>query len=148
MYHPIKSPAGEIRLLSIQPAGSLVAPIICRLYPQLLSQNPQYEALSYTWDKKESEPRFITLNGESFTVQENVERAIRRLRQRKTPRTVWIDAICINQDDTDERNCQVLLMRDIYSKAQQVCIWLGEPTEGGKLAIGLLNGNSFSIGWH
>ncbi|KAL6412063.1 hypothetical protein AUP68_04444 [Ilyonectria robusta] len=148
VYHPIKSSTGEIRLLSIQPAGSLVDPIICRLHPQLLSQNPQYEALSYTWDKKKSEPKFITLNGESFTVQENVERAIRRLRQRKTPRTVWIDAICINQNDTDERNCQVLLMRDIYSKAQQVCIWLGEPTEGGKLAIDLLNGNNFTIGWH
>jgi len=60
---------------------------------------------------------------------------LRRLRYPSKTRPLWIDAICINQQDRDERASQVMLMRRIYEQADRVCIWLGERTESSQLAI-------------
>jgi hypothetical protein len=61
-------------------------------------------------------------------VTANCEAALRKLRNRDSERILWIDAICINQDKTLERNHQVTLMRDIYSKASRVVVWLGKAS--------------------
>jgi Heterokaryon incompatibility protein (HET) len=120
-------------------------------------------ALSYTW----GEPKFdssIILDGRMLPVTKNLEAALRQFRkpkslapqltatQAKSPhlRTAmaaqqarasywWIDAICINQDDVDERNSQVALMRRIYKTAHAVCIWLGEEADDSALALDVIN---------
>ncbi|KAK3391250.1 heterokaryon incompatibility protein-domain-containing protein [Podospora didyma] len=48
---------------------------------------------------------------------------------------MWVDAICINQTDLHEKEGQLVLMRNIYEQAEQVCVWLGEPAEGSVIAI-------------
>jgi hypothetical protein len=70
-------------------------------------------------------------------VTENLEPALRRLRG--DYHWLWIDAICINQQDVEQRNQQVLRMKDIYSKAERVLVWTGPETEDSSRAIDLLD---------
>jgi len=84
-----------------------------------------YEALSCVLGKP-SPMHVISCNSEEFAVGRNLETALRRLRSNTVARVVWIDAICINQADLDERPSQLQIMGDIYSKARHVLIWLGD----------------------
>lgn len=59
---------------------------------------------------------------------EELRASLRYLRETDSRRILWVDAICINQKDFNERGHQVGIMRDIYSKAPQVLIWLGEAS--------------------
>ncbi|KAK0750806.1 heterokaryon incompatibility protein-domain-containing protein [Schizothecium vesticola] len=149
VYTPIDSTKGEIRLLVIEPATAHNSSLVCHLQPAFLSQGhqgqdksppphgPQFEALSYTWGLPGVMCE-IQLNGQEFPIQENAAAALRRLRftgTDKTRRKLWVDAICINQGDIHEKEGQLMLMRKIYEEADQVCVWLGEPTESTALAI-------------
>jgi len=97
---------------------------------------PSFVALSYVWgDPTDTTP--ITINGAFFRVTRNLHRALRQLRECMTDSAVqelmgwpylWVDAICINQSDMVEKSRQVPRMRDIYSLARDVIIWLG-PVE-------------------
>ena len=85
-----------------------------------------YEALSYTWGTAADFP--ITINNEhGFLVTKNLAAALRRLRRGVEPRWLWIDAICIDQNNATERGQQVAIMGEIYKRANVVLIWLGEP---------------------
>lgn len=78
-----------------------------------------YVALSYTWGKEDATEEII-VNGVPVKIRPNLESALRALRDKAPIRAgmkIWIDALCINQDDTDERNAQVPRMREIYQRA-------------------------------
>lgn len=140
-YEPVDSAKGQIRLLVLYPPDSnpkQARTIRCDLEYAYLSSKPQYEALSYTWGTPGEIPSEIRLGSQQFEVRENVAAALRRLRHPKKARVLWIDAICINQDDLAERAAQVLLMRQIYSQATQVCVWLGEPGDAGDVGMQML----------
>lgn len=83
-----------------------------------------YEALSYAWGDQ-SDLVEIVCNGTSLKVTRNLHDALLAIRFQDEPRTVWVDALCINQNDIRERNHQVQLMADIYSGATRVIVWLG-----------------------
>ncbi|PMD23515.1 heterokaryon incompatibility, partial [Hyaloscypha hepaticicola] len=85
---------------------------------------PVYEALSYTWGD-ESNMRNIRLNGCLFAVSNNLYEALSHLRTSAAERTLWIDAISINQRDIDEKSSQIQIMPFIYERAQTVVVWLG-----------------------
>jgi hypothetical protein len=72
---------------------------------------------------------------ETLSITQNLSTALRYLRKPATNRVVWIDAICINQDDIHERSLEVARMGFIYNKARQVIVWLGPHTENSELAI-------------
>lgn len=93
-----------------------------------------YEALSYVWGST-IKSRSITLNGCDFPVTENIHTALLYLRNRQLERTLWVDAISIDQDKQDEKARQIPLMRTIYAQAQHVIVWLGEATENGDKAV-------------
>ena len=99
-----------------------------------LETAPVYEALSYTWGDSQKECR-ISCGSESIAITANLAAALLQLRTPDTPRALWIDQICINQDDVDERSKQVALMRKIYSKAENVVIWLGEGGPDDEMAF-------------
>src|SRR5580700_5121291 len=61
------------------------------------------------------------------------------LRCEDRPRTLWVDAICINQENITERNSQVQLMKSIYEKASRVLVWLGEEADDSDVALGLVS---------
>lgn len=69
----------------------------------------------------------------------NLAGVLRHLRNEKTARTLWVDAICINQSDMAEQEAQVLRMTDIYSCASRVVVWLGLDTARSSLAINTLS---------
>jgi hypothetical protein len=87
-----------------------------------------YSALSYTWGDELAEIP-ITVNESTFFVTPNLAAALGSLRTNAKFggifRTLWIDAICINQEDVNERNHQVAQMQEIYAGAQEVIVWLG-----------------------
>ena len=99
-----------------------------------LETAPVYEALSYTWGHSKKECS-ISCGSESIEITANLAAALVQIRKPDKPRTLWIDQICINQDDVDERNEQVALMGGIYSKAENVVIWLGEEEPGDEMAF-------------
>ncbi|KAL9095525.1 MAG: hypothetical protein Q9165_002396 [Trypethelium subeluteriae] len=96
-----------------------------------------YEAISYCWaDQLPTEP--VHCDGQTVLATRNCEAALRQFRpeNEQETRLLWIDSLCVNQRDTSERSHQVLLMGEIYKKADQVLIWLGNksvPFEGATL---------------
>ncbi|CAG9988039.1 unnamed protein product [Clonostachys byssicola] len=119
----------EIRVIHLA-SGSDGSFIECTLHKISLKSNPapKYDALSYTWGDA-TDTREIILNGYVVNVTHNLFLALRRLRQKEEERVIWVDAVCINQLDLDERAQQVDLMRKVYSLCTQAVIWLGEPPE-------------------
>ncbi|KHE87325.1 hypothetical protein GE21DRAFT_8187, partial [Neurospora crassa] len=128
----------DIRLLELLPANSLQDPIQCRLYITQLSMETEYTALSYVWgDPNVTSP--IAVNGVPFHVTHNLCAALKRIRSKSNlPTTLWVDAICINQSDKDEKSSQVQLMTDIYHNALLVTVWLGESDKYTDEAIVLI----------
>ena len=126
----------QIRLIELLPPrkGSTgrnsVEPLRCKIHAPLFLEAPEYEALSYTWG---SMNRHLPI---SVILDQSEERALfatpqlmmalKRLRLPSTSRLLWIDQLCINQDNYGEKAQQIQLMGDIYRKARRVVIWLGE----------------------
>ncbi|KAF7509584.1 hypothetical protein GJ744_007622 [Endocarpon pusillum] len=128
----------EIRLITLYP-GPAQDEIKCSLSHHDLLSHPTYEALSYTWGVSTG-LQTITLNGLPFRITPNLEAALRHLRHEFSgARVLWVDALCINQCDVDERNTQVQIMSSIFSSAKRVLGWLGVESEDSDLAMSLVN---------
>ncbi|KAK2022010.1 heterokaryon incompatibility, partial [Colletotrichum zoysiae] len=108
-------------------------PIHCELQEVNLKAGPSYEALSYVWGSP-TRTHPISCNGLTLLVTPNCRDALIHLRRRVTKRTLWIDAICIDQGDSEgskkERNNQILQMGEVYKTARRVVIWLGTADQG------------------
>ncbi|KAK4896107.1 hypothetical protein LTR27_005964 [Elasticomyces elasticus] len=133
LYRPLEATRKEIRVLHLLPGRPDTA-IRCQLHTISLAGDipPVYEALSYTWGAV-TKGRVITLQCNAVerdvAVTDNLWAALNGLRHPFIwSRTIWVDAVCINQLDFAERGSQVALMRDIYSSADRVNVWLGVPT--------------------
>ncbi|KAB8263574.1 heterokaryon incompatibility protein-domain-containing protein [Aspergillus pseudonomiae] len=98
-----------------------------------------YEALSYVWydgeESRDKEPRSIILNDCIFPVTRNLFAALVHLRNHQLDRVLWIDAVCINQSDNDEKERQIPFMRTIYAQANCVIVWLGEARDNSDEAF-------------
>lgn len=136
-YIPIDTTKQEIRLVTIEPAEYDDLPIKCTLSVACLKESPDFTALSYVWGDA-SITRLIQLNGEKFHVTENLFSALIALRQQSEEFVCWIDAICINQQDTSEKSNQVLLMGEIYRACSLLVIWLGDESDDSNLACSLI----------
>lgn len=128
-----------IRLLEVLREGDGQA-IRCKLRAYATESAPRYVALSYTWDRDDSFA-YIECNGMHMRVGKNVSDVLALYQFRaKDPEKgglIWIDAICINQADIGERNHQVDQMREIYSGATQVIVWLGHVVKDAAAAFNL-----------
>ncbi|KAF5580683.1 heterokaryon incompatibility (het-6OR allele) [Fusarium pseudocircinatum] len=135
-YSPLPS-NGWFRLLSILPSHDETSDISCELRHHELSACPQYEAISYTWGNEDATKRLL-VNGTVFEVRPNLYAALRAFRQAHETKLIWVDAVCINQQDQEERNRQVLQMNQIYSQAQAVDVWLGTADETSDAGVAFL----------
>ena len=116
----------SIRVLEILP-GKLDTKMRVTLRVVSLDANPHYEALSYTWGAS-SEARAVRANAKfEIPVTDNLFRALRRLRNTRKTRRLWIDALGIDQNSIGERSQQVAMMGQIYRRATCVDVWLGDP---------------------
>jgi Heterokaryon incompatibility protein (HET) len=114
-----------LRLLILKKGWDTVE---CELKVDNLQESPDYEALSYAWgDSKDLVE--IKCCGQTFSIGRNLQSALKRLRSSTGDRILWIDAICINQADKQERAEQVAFMGRIYGAARHALVWLGEPAE-------------------
>ncbi|KAF7187979.1 Heterokaryon incompatibility protein 6, OR allele [Pseudocercospora fuligena] len=115
----------EFRLLTLEP-GQNGDWISCSLTVHSLEETPapQFETVSYCWGNSGT-PRWININGSRCPVPPSSEQVLRRMRLPNLVRVLWIDAICINQNDLGERACQVAMMGQIYSYGLRNLIHLG-----------------------
>ena len=132
-YTPLS--ASCIRIIQLLPAQDPNDPLECRLLETSLENAPEYIAVSYVWGD-EANPSMILCKGAQLSVTRNLDAALRRFRDRSQHITLWVDSICINQQDTSELNNQVVMMGDIYRTASHVYIWLGsEEREDDSSAV-------------
>ena len=110
--HATEFPHAGQRLMSILPKG-------------LLKTSPRIP--------RSDEPAALTLNGHPCHLGHNLHLALLHLRSLTSPLTLWVDAICINQVDMEERNAQVALMSFIFMRAMKVVAWLGTKDYGNHL---------------
>jgi hypothetical protein len=134
---------GQIRLLKIIPGTQNVV-VSSQMSVTNLDDNPIYKCLSYTWgepggdetDETWSRPtQAILIDGIEMHVRQNLYNALIALRQSGSLGPIWIDALCINQNDIEERNTQVAQMANIYKNAEEVIVWLGHEREYTQTAV-------------
>jgi hypothetical protein len=155
-----------IRLLELFP-GSQSDPIRLSISQRRFTTKnfPEYEALSYTWGSEEDlipvevkAPKKCVLK-EAFRhskyastetdlnhvswaiidIGQNLYEALSHLRLERTSRVLWVDAICINQQDVAEKGREVRNMGDIYRLAKCVLVWLGPASADSSLAVKTLS---------
>lgn len=127
-YKPLSQISNSIRMLKLHP-GLDDELLSGKLLQTDLSNSFEWEALSYVWGNPAR--RFpLKLGNSILLVTESLDTALRHLRHENQPRLLWVDAICINQDDLKERSAQVQKMGSIYKAALSVVIWLGPDYEG------------------
>lgn len=134
-YPPLHD-SRAIRILHLRP-GQIKDSIVCTLQVCSLHEHPPYHTLSYTWGDL-NDVVLINCDNAILRVTKNLDIALRHIRQPRSPICLWIDAICINQDDIDERNCQVRIMKEVYAAADETICWLGEGDEDSNVAIDLI----------
>ncbi|POS79917.1 hypothetical protein DHEL01_v201694 [Diaporthe helianthi] len=133
VYKPLPN-GHSIRVLILDP-GSAEASLKTRLEVVDLDKEVGYEAMSYTWGHPKDQVS-LRVGGQTVFIPKNLENALRRLRYPDRRRYIWADAVCINQADLSERGQQVSIMRNIYTKARRVLVWLGQDkTNYAKLAF-------------
>ncbi|KAK0935077.1 hypothetical protein LTR29_013315 [Friedmanniomyces endolithicus] len=138
----------DIRLLKLLP-GSWNEEICCTIFTANAHDHlPHYEAVSYTWGDPFGPRKYIRIVGSTtrsgrlstsflMRVSEGSFDALRRLRpnQGGVARTLWMDAVCVNQSDIAERNAQVQKMKSIFSDAQRVLVYVGEAANDSAVLL-------------
>ncbi|SPN97351.1 uncharacterized protein DNG_00865 [Cephalotrichum gorgonifer] len=138
-HSPLRSGSREIRLLELHP-GRYDDPLSgSERIVTLDSVTSQYDALSYVWGKPGDGGHTISIGAGNLILLPNLGAALRAFRSNTETRTIWADALCINQQDMHERNEQVGLMAEIYSNARSVLVWLGQPTSHSLLGMDVLS---------
>lgn len=153
LYDALPIPPGSrcIRLLDLYPFPSSSAttlesntdrPLTGRLRVFKLAESLRFIALSYVWGKPETgtpnERIYCTDHGVSLDITKNCHAALRQLRSSAGSvmmPLLWVDSICINQEDEEEKVGQISLMQDIYNLAQEVVVWLGDGNDKSDRAM-------------
>jgi hypothetical protein len=133
----------EIRLIRLQPCSTQHGTLSCKLEYASLDDNPRYNALSYTWSEDQQAQYFrseltLYVNDTQLRIRSNLDSALRHLRSEVSDMVIWVDAVCINQDDPNEKSWQVDQMRRVYLQAECVLVWLGPSTDDSNKAIDTL----------
>ena len=146
---PLTNPGSDIRVLDLLP-GIFESPIECTLAIQSLmpatkyDRYPEYEALSYVWGPAEPIDSIKIHTAGHYSGMMNItpdlSAALRQLRDSTSVRFLWIDAICIDQANIQEKNHQVPLIADVYRRAEHVCVWLGQSSDDSHKALQFIVG--------
>ncbi|RAQ98848.1 heterokaryon incompatibility [Stemphylium lycopersici] len=134
-----------IRLLRIK-TGTGEEDIQITLETFDLDSKTQFTALSYVWGDATS-PCEIICNGHTKSITRNLWGVLSQLQKQWFNCLLWVDAICINQEDKEEKSFQVAMMRDIYRRAAKVIFWLGQQERYDEEAINLMRSFSKRITW-
>ncbi|PHH77787.1 hypothetical protein CDD82_3354 [Ophiocordyceps australis] len=155
LYEALTRPRRETRLLYLYP-GEPGDQVRCHLTTIALDapDTPVFEALSYCWGDQTNKKQIkVSVGGSgapdpadfgsqthNLSITANLEEALRYLRRGCTAsRLLWIDAVCINQEDSPERGSQVSIMGEIYSKASSVVVWMGIGGNDAGETVSMIN---------
>lgn len=133
LYEPLPEGNSVIRYMILDPGEGDDA-LSWTLHTMALNDPVPYEAISYVWGSTNRD-HLANTAGEAIYITANLDCALRRVRSRSEPRTLWADSVCINQEDLAERENQVLLMGQVYGKAKRVLMYLGEDVNGHGEAV-------------
>jgi hypothetical protein len=128
IYEPLESGTKQLRFATLLPSPDPLQIELSLVTVDISHGDWSYVALSYEWGSP-TPKKEIVLQGQPFKVGQNLWDALIHLRLEIEDQMIWIDAICINQEDSSERGHQVGFMHDIYRKAAIVRIWLGSEGE-------------------
>ena len=133
VYTPLPDNGTYLRLLEVQKAddGKVVC---CKISTWSIEVAPEYNAISYTW-RDPSDTTTISLNRMHVTVRGNCEYALRQAFWQVGSSYVWLDALCINQDDVDEKSKQVHQMGDIFENAVLVLACVGPDADDSEFLM-------------
>ncbi|SPO02001.1 related to heterokaryon incompatibility protein (het-6OR allele) [Cephalotrichum gorgonifer] len=132
--YDVLPPGRFIRLLKIH-SGSPGEKLVCQTFACDLDMAPAYTALSYVWGNLPNSVELVC-SGHACKITPSLADGLGRIRKPDEPQIAWADAICINQNDQDEKGHQVDLMGVIYDKARDVLVWLGpDQTDSSKEAF-------------
>jgi Heterokaryon incompatibility protein (HET) len=114
----------NIRLLAVyqDEDGNLIGELISKP----LDTAKGFTAISYTWGE-EKETHELSINGHKHLISRNAHEILHYFATSVDNSLLWIDTICVDQNDDKDKSQQVRLMREIYNKAARVVIWLGSP---------------------
>lgn len=147
-YQPLSNTRNEIRLLALLPARDTTDTTVhCTLSTHFLADAPDYAALSYVWGDANL-TRTILVDGQTVHVTTNLADALAQLRDFGV-QTLWVDALCIDQTNDEEKSQQVQKMSDIYRRAGTVVAWVGlADGESGRgvAAVKVLAGVAEAVG--
>ncbi|KAF2429805.1 HET-domain-containing protein, partial [Tothia fuscella] len=124
VYKALESP-DHIRVLTLHPSEDPTASLYCSIQ----QQQPGSECISYTLAGQGFNSILHCTDGSNFRVTANLHVALVRFRPKDVTRTIWADAVCINQNDPVEKSTQIPLMPLIYRGASRVLVWLGDDSD-------------------
>lgn len=133
IYQQLPLVPGTIRVLDLDRAIDITAPLTGTLRVVQLKDCPDFTALSYVWGTGSTES--INCNGCAFPISSNCKEALTSLRSFDENVCVWVDAICVNQEDVAEKDVQIPMMGEIYTWARVVWVWLGPEDDRCTRAI-------------
>lgn len=132
-YQPLPSSA-QTRVIVLEPSFDASAPLICRIDELRIESDEGFQALSYTWGEPSFTETLIVDKICFLRITPNLRDALRRFRLPSDSRRLWVDAVCINQKDEEEKGKQIPFMDVIYRGASAVLVWLGNyPTQAACL---------------
>lgn len=143
LYIPLEEERRDTRLLRVTrlaQSDEKETSFVAQLVHVALDDNPTYLAISYAWGEKSIVGHFLDSDGVETPLgySKVILDVVSALVPPGATLHLWIDAICINQDDPYERASQVAIMGDIYRQAQQVIIFLGTADDTSTRAMDLL----------
>lgn len=145
-YNTLDSSKIQIRLVCIDRDSDKLQ-LRCSIKIVSLHDNPEYTALSYTWGDpspaslltvKEDINDSVNNSEVVLHITKSVEIALQHLRDSTSIVALWIDQLCINQNNMVEKSSQVQLMKAIYEGAKDVIVWLGPAVDESDHLIGIL----------
>jgi hypothetical protein len=151
IYEPLPLGA-HIRILELQ-VGQSLDELSCEFKIICLddSDHEEFTALSYAWDPPVAPDATIKFpNGQSLPLSRTLTHLFATLRGQGNRFKLWIDALCINQEDVSERASQVTIMGQVYSSAKQVLLWLGPSNPTSQVAFRFMDATrklSWPDGW-
>ena len=147
-HHPLKD-SRHIRLLKLLQNNSpsdVEECIECQLVQVSLDALPTYFAVSYAWESQ-TPTRFVLCEGKALWITANCAAALSFFHYQEVETFLWVDSICINQISLEERSQQVTIMGEIYERAINVLIWLGEGDARSDLDMKRLNELAALAAW-
>ncbi|KAF4966923.1 hypothetical protein FSARC_5456 [Fusarium sarcochroum] len=135
-YPPLSG--DSIRILDFNVSWDCSDPL-CNFRVVSLNDPPDYTAISYCWGDSTEIARIKSCDGGSVPLSQTLLGLFESLKKQYSNFSVWVDAICIDQANTREKESQIPLMGKVYSSAKEVLVWLGDSNDNTKKAFSFMN---------